>query len=345
MSESKKPFRPPGTDLALAREAPWLAPAREQVQRAIAAGRLSHALQIVGPPGLGTAGLAEWIARAALCDRPASAPCDECASCRLHEAGSHPDRVRIAVREDKQQVLIDDVRELIESLGLRSQRGGRRVAIVDPADAMNVNGANALLKTLEEPGAGALLILPLARAHRLPATIASRCQRLELAVPPVAVGLAWLRARGANADWEGLLAIVGGVPPDALALAEAGAAELPREMAELPAYLRRPDADPVQLAERWAKHFPAARLRWIENWITERIRLGLAGPAPGHTPATPGLPAPARTRHIQDLYGLLDETRGAREALHGSANVASLFERVLFGLSEALAEPRPARAG
>lgn len=345
MSESKKPFRAPSTEFALAQDAPWLTAPREQVQRAIAAGRLSHALQIVGPSGLGTSALAEWIARAALCDRPEAAPCGTCASCRLLEAGSHPDRLRIAVREDKQQVLIDDVRDLIESLGLKSQRGGRRVAIVDPADAMNVNGANALLKTLEEPGAGALLILPLARAHRLPATIASRCQRIELAVPPAATGLAWLRDRGPEADWEGLLAIVGGVPPDALALAEAGAAGLPREMAELPAYLRRPDADPIQLAERWAKHFPAARLLWIENWITERVRQGLAGAAPGHTTANPGLPGAAGTRHIQGLYGLLDETRGAREALHGSANVASLFERVLFGLAETLAEPRRARAG
>jgi DNA polymerase III subunit delta' len=63
------------------------------------------------------------------------------------------------VREGKSQVAIDDVRELIAALCLKSHRSGRRVGIIDPADAMNVNGANALLKTLEEPGAGALLVL------------------------------------------------------------------------------------------------------------------------------------------------------------------------------------------
>jgi DNA polymerase-3 subunit delta' len=327
----------------VAEGAPWLDAARRRWQGALAGGRLPHALLVHGDLALGTAQLAEWIARATLCERPATAPCGACESCRLHAAGNHPDLVRLGVREDKKQIAVDDVRALIADLGLKSYRGGRRVAIVCPADALNVNGANALLKTLEEPGAGALLILVIARLDRLPATIASRCQRLSVLAPPAPVALAWLAAQDPGVDWGGALALAGGAPLGALELDRAGAAPIAREMADLPAALARGAVDVVGVAERFAKQLPAVRLRWIENWVTDRLRSQLAGPGAGHTPAGPDLPARARTRHIQSLYGVLDGTRAAQAALGGSANVPLLFERVLFGLAEALGPGRVAQ--
>lgn len=333
----------PSAGWRLADSAPWLGAARAQWLRAVRSGRLPHALLLQGLPTLGTAALADWIARATLCERPDHAPCGACEPCRLHAAGNHPDLVRLGIREDKKQIVIDDVRELIASLGLKSYRGGRRVAIVFPADMMNLNGMNALLKTLEEPGAGTLLILVAGRVDRLPATIASRCQRLSVAIPSTAVATAWLKTQDAAADWGPALALAGGAPLGALELARAGATEIGREMAELPTALDREEADVVALAERWAKQQPAVRLRWIENWITERLRKALSAPASGHSPGNPGLPAQARTRHIHALYGLLDETRTAQAALGGSANVALLFERVLLGLAAALGQLRASR--
>jgi DNA polymerase-3 subunit delta' len=327
----------------LAEQAPWLGAARVQWLRAVRGGRLPHALLLLGAPALGTAALADWLARATLCEHPDEAPCGACTSCALHAAGSHPDLVRVGIREDKKQVVIDDVREMIAALGLKSYRGGRKVAIVLPADMMNVNGMNALLKTLEEPGAGTLLVLVASRADRLPATIGSRCQRLTVAVPSAEVASAWLKAQDAAIDWTVPLALAGGAPLAALDLGRSGGAQIGREMAELPGALDRPDADVVALAERWAKQQPAIRLRWIENWITERLRKALSAPAAGHSPANTGLPREVRTRHIQALYGLLDETRRAQAALAGSANVALLFERVLLGLAEALGQLRASR--
>jgi DNA polymerase-3 subunit delta' len=327
----------------LAESAPWLGAARTQWLRAVRSGRLPHALLVQGNPALGTAALADWIARATLCERPDRAPCGACEPCTLHAAGTHPDVVRLGIREDKKQIVIEDVRDLIAALGLKSYRGGRRVAIVSPADAMNLNGMNALLKTLEEPGAGALLILVAGRVDRMPVTIASRCQRIAVPLPPTAVALEWLRAQDPSGDWAPTLALAGGAPLAALDLGRAGGAQIGREMAELPALLDRTDADVVGLAERWAKQQPGIRLRWIENWLTERLRKGLAAPAAGHTPATPGLPREVRTRHIQALYGLLDESRSAQAALGSSANVALLFERLLLGLADALGQLRAAR--
>jgi DNA polymerase-3 subunit delta' len=344
MSTAAQDDSPPPPDWRIAAAAPWLAPARAQWLGALQGSRLPHALLLHGVAGLGKGALAEWIARATLCERPASAPCGECASCTLHEAGSHPDLRRVYVATGKKQIAIDDVRELIGALALKSYRGGRKVGIVDPADAMNVNGANALLKTLEEPSPGTLLILVVARGDRLPATIASRCQRLRIGPPPPEAAAAWLAGRHPGVDWAGPLALAGGAPLAALRLVEGGGAELEREMAEWPAILSRPDADLVGLAERAAKSLPAERLRWIENWITERIRRGLTASAADHSPGNAGLPAAARTRHIQALYALLDDVRAAQSALRGSASVPLLFERVLVALAEALGQLRAARA-
>jgi DNA polymerase-3 subunit delta' len=328
----------------LAERAPWLARAREQVGLAIAAGRLPHALLLQGQPGLGKAALADWIARLALCERPAAGPCGVCTSCRLYEAGTHPDLRRVGVVEDKKQVAVEDIRELIASLTLMSYRGRRKVAIVDPADAMNTSGANALLKTLEEPSGEALLILTVARPERLPATIASRCQRIKLTAPDRQAALAWLAALDPATDWAGPLSLASGAPLAAIGLAAAGAEALEREMAELPGQLARPDADIVGLAERCQQRLPAERLRWIENWVTERIRRGLLSPAPDHSPANTGLPAAARTRHIQGLYEILDDTRSAQAALKGSANVTLLFERLFVRLARELETLRVGRA-
>jgi DNA polymerase-3 subunit delta' len=330
----------PPNDWRLAESAPWLGAARTQWVRAIRAGRLPHALLLQGQPANGTVALADWIARATLCERPESAPCGSCDACGLHAAGNHPDVLRVGIREDRKQIVIEDVRDLIAALGLKSFRGGRRIAIVAPADAMNVNGANALLKTLEEPGAGTLLILVVGRADRLPVTIASRCQRLAVATPPEAAALAWLKQQDPSGEWAGTLTLAAGAPLAALDLGRAGGAQIGREMADLPAMLDRGEADVVALAERWAKQQPSVRLRWIENWVTERLRKAATAAAPGHTPGNPGLPPAVRTRHIQALYGLLDETRAAQAALGGSANVALLFERVLLALAGALAQLR-----
>jgi len=101
----------------------------------------------------------------------------------------------------------------------------------------------------------------------------------------------------------------------------------------------------VQHAERCQQRLPAERLRWIENWVTERIRRGLLSPAPDHSPVNTGLPAAARRRHIQTLYSILDETRLAQAVLlRGSANVVLLFEHLFVSLSRELVTVRSGRS-
>ena len=142
-------------------------------------GRLGHAYLFAGPAGVGKHTLARELARALLCEVPSKSlqACGRCASCALAEAGTHPDLILAARPEDKVDLPIETIRELIEHLGLKPARGGRKVAILDDADDLSAEAANAFLKTLEEPPPGSVLILiggP--TPERQFATILSRCQ-------------------------------------------------------------------------------------------------------------------------------------------------------------------------
>jgi len=177
----------------------------------------------------------------------------------------------------------------------------------------------------------------------LPATIASRCQRVLIRRPDEASALAWLTGFDAQIAWPPLLALAAGAPIGALELAARGAAALDESMARLPGTLASGEADLVAIAEAFVGDLAPERLRWIENWVTERIRRALEAPAPGHSPANPGLPSQARTRHIQGLYATLDELRAAQAALRGPANPSLLFERVLGRLALELSAAKAAR--
>ncbi len=176
----------------------WLHEPQKRLRDARAAGRLPQSLLLLSAPGLGAEQFASWVTALALCESGADAPCGRCPSCVLLRADSHPDSHVVRLLEDAQQIKVDQIRELIDALSLSSYRGGYKVAVVESAEALNANGANAFLKTLEEPTGKTLLILIAKPSHRLPATIASRCLRLKLRVPARSEALAWLDAAPAR---------------------------------------------------------------------------------------------------------------------------------------------------
>ncbi len=325
--------------------APWLMVARQYVARAMREDKLSHAFLIQGQAGLGQRVLAESIAQLVLCENLTTAQshaCGHCASCMLYLSGGHPDVHRVGLVDEKKQISVNDVRELSAELQLKSYRGGAKLGIIDPADAMNLNGMNALLKTLEEPSRNTLLILTCARVDRFPATIASRCQRIKLRVPTRKVALSWLSAQDSNVAWDGLLDLASGAPFAARELAAGGALELDAQMATVPELLTRPNADLVELAERCQGSFPAERFRWLELWVSDRIRKLFVTPSAGSGSA-PAVLSTARRRHLQGLYSVLDTLRASQGALRGSANVTLLWEQVLGSLSRELLRVRPVR--
>src|SRR5438270_7993669 len=151
----------------------------ESFQRIVRRGRLAHAYLFAGPPGVGKRLFADELARALLCENPPAGrleACDQCPSCLQVAAGTHPDFFVAVKPEDKLEFPIDVMRELCQSLSLKSARGRGKVAIVDDADDLNEESANCFLKTLEEPPPRSVLILIGTNPDRQLATICSRCQ-------------------------------------------------------------------------------------------------------------------------------------------------------------------------
>ena len=151
----------------------------ESLRESLAQGRLPHAFLFVGPEGIGKRTFARTFARALLCERAADRtldPCGVCPGCLQVEAGAHPDLLEVRRPEDKHELPIKVIRDLCIDLGMKPARGTRKVAIVDDADDLNDEAANAFLKTLEEPPPGSALILIGTSAEVQLDTIVSRCR-------------------------------------------------------------------------------------------------------------------------------------------------------------------------
>ena len=253
--------------------------------------QLAHALLIKGPRGIGKQAFGMALAQALLCESPAAdgAACDHCSACNWFTAGAHPDFRLLAPATETDPDLepeegtkkakpspwisVDQVREVHDFIHVSSHRGGRKVVLVCPAEALNANAANALLKNLEEPPPLTHFLLISHRPHRLPRTIVSRCRQLSLQQPDRATALAWLGERGV-ADAEVALAQASGAPLLALAACEGD------ELAGRRDFLARiapVDFDPLAVAENF-RELPLERfINWLQKWtydIAARRMLG-----------------------------------------------------------------------
>ncbi|MDN0084430.1 DNA polymerase III subunit delta' [Crenobacter sp. SG2305] len=263
---------------------PWQADAWQQIRREF--GQLPNAWLFTGPAGIGKRAFAESVARALLCESPTSEQdaCGHCQACHWLDAGSHPDFRLLSPDGEEEgeakgptrklpQIKVEAVREVIDFAHLTAHRGGRRVVLVDPAEAMNLQAANALLKILEEPPANVLFLL-VSHAHaRLLPTIKSRCRQFPLTAPDRDTALAWLDEQGvANAEAE--LALHGGSP---LFEHDPAEAALRRDFV---AALATPSlAAALSIAEQVDKQKQplALPLSWLAKWLSDLAGLRLAG--------------------------------------------------------------------
>jgi DNA polymerase-3 subunit delta' len=223
-------------------------------------GRLGHAYLFVGPVGVGKHTFARELARALLCESPSGTlqACGKCPGCTLADAGTHPDLALAARPEDKVEFPIDIIRDLIEQLGLKPARGGRKVAIVDDADDLNAESANAFLKTLEEPPPASVLILiggP--TPERQFSTILSRCQTVAFRPLPNAELTRLLREKGIAdaARLDRLVRVAGGSPGQAIALDDESLWEFRKSLLSA---LQRETVDAFTLGTNWMEHLDEA---------------------------------------------------------------------------------------
>jgi DNA polymerase-3 subunit delta' len=295
--------------------------------------RLAHALLVTGQPGLGEQAFAERLARALLCgesDADGEA-CGTCKDCRMLAAGTHPDLVRVEPLEAGKSI---QVRALIEFATTRPHSAGHKVTIIWPAERMNLNAANSLLKLLEEPPLGNIMVLASDRPAALPATIRSRCQRLDLRTPARAEALAWLAAQSAPAPSAELaIDLAGGAPLQALGLLASGFLdERSTLFADIEA-LAAQDSDPVACAGRWHALGPALCLSWFHGVLADLIKLALAGAGHGrlaNADLASRLQGLTQGLNLEKLYGFADAVAEARALLASPVDNLLLLEDILI---------------
>ena len=168
----------------------------EQLMRSVQAGRIVHALLLVGPHGSGKRTMARLLAQAMVCTGSGK-PCGVCPACKRFQNGTHPD-VHV-VQPEKKSIGVDEVRDLIDALALRPYEGGRHIVLIEQAEKLTPAAQNALLKTLESPAGDVMFFLITDAPGALLPTIVSRCQTVRFSDLSVEDCAKVLEGRGIDA--------------------------------------------------------------------------------------------------------------------------------------------------
>ncbi|MDG9780696.1 DNA polymerase III subunit delta' [Metapseudomonas otitidis] len=241
--------------------------------------RHAHAYLLHGPAGIGKRALAERLMARLLCQQPAgNDACGQCKSCFLLAAGTHPDNYVLEPEEVDKAIRVDQVRDLVDFVVQTAQLGGRKVVLLEPAESMNLNAANALLKSLEEPSGDTVLLLISHQPSRLLPTIKSRCVQQACPLPGEAESLAWLARALSDSDAatrSDLLALAGGSPLTALRLHGQGVLEQRAQVVEGVKKLIKQQVGVSQLAEGWNAVPLVLLFDWFCDWAQLMLRYQL----------------------------------------------------------------------
>lgn len=297
---------------------------------------LAHALLLNGQVGLGKSAFATQLSTMLLCEKPNqhSRACGRCRNCHLVGAGTHPDLKRVEPIEEGRVIAVDQVRALVEFMTTRPQIARRKVVILTPAESMNTNAANSLLKILEEPPLGNIFILVSHQPAKLPPTIRSRCSQLEFKPPPHRDGIEWLQTQNVPVeDGTVLLGLAGGAPLRALELDQTDViAQREQLLADLEA-LRGGAADVVACAARWQKIGAEFSLAWLQRLVADMVKIRMV-PQPKSILANHDLAdrlqGLGEGLDLKQLYGFADAASEARDLLAGPVDNLLLLEDILI---------------
>jgi DNA polymerase-3 subunit delta' len=317
--------------------------------------RPAQGLLFKGTKGIGKLDLAMNFAQSLLCQHPdeSAFSCGKCPSCHWFEQGSHPDfrllqpetlsqesedseDVKPASgKKPSKQISVDQIRGLADFFGMSAHQGGRRVVVIHPAEAMNTNAANALLKNLEEPSQGLLFILVSHKPQQLLPTILSRCLSFALPAPDAASATSWLAERGVK-NPAAALATSGFSPLQAVQLDEQLGSE---ERDKLLRAVRQPaDLDVFALAEALQKTEQVLVVQWLQQWCYDLSSMKQAGKLryhPGDESVIRKLVESVAPLNLARLQKHLQTAK--REAQH-TLNPKLFFESLLFAYRQLMLE-------
>jgi len=343
---------------------PWQQAIWQQLFTAnINSDHFPHAILLSGISGIGKKELAFYLAKGLLCQAPQInhetqqvEPCSDpdpkkkCRACQLFESGNHPDLFHLTTPEDKKVIPVDTVRELIQWSVLNSQLDGKKVVIIEPAEAMNANAANSLLKTLEEPVSNTILILLSNKKQALLATIRSRCQTIDLPLPDHDSSILWLQEHGLQEQGQAelLLSLASGVPLLALNLAKDQQLEVRNSIINKFLSIVQDGNDPVQAAEELSKQIAAAKkakskknrlditaydvIYWIDSIVSDLARVAQSCPenSISNSDQYQNLQQLSNRLYLKKILQLSDSINKAYYEIQGSININLLFEKLFI---------------
>jgi DNA polymerase III subunit delta' len=314
--------------------------------------RLPHALLLKGAQGIGKLDLALIFAQSLLCEKPNSnrTPCHECSSCHWFEQDSHPDfrliqpdalstsddgEEKPGGKKPSREISVDQIRDLSSFANLSAHCGGYRVVVIHPAETMNNNAANSLLKTLEEPTDKLLFLLVSNKPQQLLPTILSRCLGFDVNTPSREIGAEWLAKQGVK-NPEQALAQTGFAPLQALNWAESG--EGAEERSILLASIRHPaKLDALALAESLQRSAPVHVIHCLQQWCHDLASAKLAGSVRYFPNQSDEIIKLSATTSSAALLRFQKELLEARRAAFHPLNPKLLFESLLLSYRQLFA--------
>lgn len=286
---------------------PWLQAVEAEFADRLATGRVAHAVLLTGPEGTGKGELARAFMAALLCLEGGYPACGSCRSCSLLRSGAHPEGHVVTFEphptkkdELRTEIVVKQIRRLTAALQLTNTVSPRKAALLLPAEAMNIAAANALLKTLEEPPGDAALLLVCHQPSRLPATVRSRCQALNVRPPEQGPALDWLAAAESIAPDDAAVALeaAAGSPLTARRMLREGATQAYRELADTLDSLRGGACEPAAAMAAVADVDPMLLWTWLSLRAARETRANLDRPEWARGYATLQLEADRNRRFV-----------------------------------------------
>lgn len=298
--------------------------------------RLGHGLIFHGAAGIGKKAFATEFAHWLMCEHPLDdKACGNCKSCQMLQGESHPDLLYLSPEEEGKAIKVDQVRNLIEKISLTNHSLGYRVIIISPADALNINASNSLLKSLEEPPENTILILVTDKPSKLMATIRSRTQMIRFDLPESEQSLQWLSQQNID-NAELALNLSAGAPLAAMDMLNDDGLQIRDNLFENWQQLASGKADALESAAMWVKDGLKIKanlpLNWVSSWILDMIRClqGANAESMVNTDYAQSLQNLARQVDLKSIYGLLDRLNDTIRLTDSPANQLMLIEGFLL---------------
>ncbi|MEH6455402.1 MAG: DNA polymerase III subunit delta' [Cocleimonas sp.] len=317
-------------------EYPWHQSTWQKFIQARTKNHLPHAILLSGEEGIAKFPLAKRMAKSLLCMNTvsnATDACNQCQSCKTYESGANPDFTQITLLEDKQQIGVDQIRALSEFLNYSRSYNTNRVVILNPVERMNLNAANSLLKSLEEPSAHTVIILVTAKINQLLPTIKSRCQLFNVATPSKTDSVHWLQQQSqqnqeSSVDVEAALEITGNKPLKAITISQEDLDSRNQFFHDLSSVISQ-NISITEMAKKWEKHDVETLLNWQILLIQKAIKHSLSTVKTTDNSSTSNNPL---TKHLsaEDHWHLYQNLIKQKQYIHTSVNSLMFVENMIM---------------